>query len=32
MEHKIGLDRSKRGIEANQEFIGDFINLRFAFD
>jgi len=26
------MDRSKRGIEADQEFVNDFINLRFAFD
>jgi hypothetical protein len=26
------MDGSKRGIEADQEFISDFINLRFLFD
>ena len=32
MECEIGTDRNKRGIKANQEFVSDFINLRFAFD
>lgn len=27
-----GMNSSKRGIEANQEFVSDFINLKFVFD
>ena len=31
-ECKIGTDSSKRGVKADQEFVGDFNNLRFVFD
>ena len=31
-ESEIGMDSSKRGVETNQEFISDFVNLGFVFD